>query len=64
MQKTDPSRAGDVLFGAVARDATTVFFRPADERGDISAVVLPLPPTLPSDFDLFFIEGTGVSWAT
>jgi hypothetical protein len=55
---TDPGRAGDVvIFGAVRKAATTVFFRPDDELEDVPGTILPLPPTLPFDFDLFFIEG-------
>jgi hypothetical protein len=56
--KAEPTRAAAVLFGAVHRDATSVFFRRDDGGEDIRATVLPLPPTMPLDLDLFFIEGT------
>ncbi|MGH2680589.1 MAG: hypothetical protein ACRDG8_08945 [Actinomycetota bacterium] len=55
----DPDRAaGLVIFGAVGKGATGVLFRPTDEREPIPGTILPLPPTLALDLDLFFIEGT------
>lgn len=48
----------DPVFGAVSRSATGVEFRPSDGAAHIAGSVVPLPPTLRYDFDLFFIEGT------
>ena len=47
----------DIVFGGVQKDATGVVFRTDDELAEIPGMVMPLPPTLPFDFDLFFLEG-------
>jgi hypothetical protein len=47
----------EVTFGAVSKDATGVELRTIDGVV-LPGVVVPLPPSLPHDFDLFFIEGT------
>jgi hypothetical protein len=56
---TTPGEAGDPIFGAVQPEAAVVEFRPSDGRDPIRGTILPSPPSLGSDFDLFFIEGTG-----
>jgi hypothetical protein len=45
-------------FGAIARSVTSVGFQPADGGGLIPGRILPLPPSMPFDFDLFVIGGT------
>jgi hypothetical protein len=50
--------AGPVMFGAVSRDAAGVAFQPSDGDPAIAGTVVPLPPTMAFDFDLFFVEGT------
>lgn len=47
-----------VTFGAVVKGATGIEFRPS-EGDPIPGRIVPLPPSMPFDFDLFFIEGTG-----
>jgi hypothetical protein len=48
----------EVTFGAVSKDATGVEVRPTDGSPSIPGTIAPLPPSMPFDFDLFFIEGT------
>jgi hypothetical protein len=48
----------EVTFGAVSKDATGVEVRPTDGGPSIRGTIAPLPPSMPFDFDLFFIEGT------
>lgn len=48
----------DPIFGAITKDATGVEYRPADAGDPIPGTILPLPPSLPFDLDVFFIEGT------
>jgi hypothetical protein len=55
---TAPDEAGDPVFGAVQPGAAGVEFRPEDGRDPIAGRILPPPPSLGLDFDLFFIEGT------
>ena len=55
-RKADLTSA-DIVFGGVQKDATGVVFRSDDELAEIPGTVMPLPPTLPFDFDLFFLEG-------
>jgi hypothetical protein len=51
--------ATDPIFGAVTKQATAVEFRSEDDPSvAIAGTIVPLPPSLPFDFDLFFIEGT------
>lgn len=51
--------ATDPIFGAVTKQAAAVEFRSRDDPSvAIAGTFVPLPPGLPFDFDLFFIEGT------
>jgi hypothetical protein len=51
--------ATDPIFGAISKEAATVEFRGQDHPSlAIPGTIVPLPPSLPFDFDLFFIEGT------
>jgi hypothetical protein len=51
--------ATDPIFGAVTKQATAVEFRSKDDPSvAIAGTIVPLPPTLAFDFDLFFVEGT------
>jgi hypothetical protein len=51
--------ATDPIFGAISKQAAAVEFRgKGDPSVAIAGTILPLPPTMPFDFDLFFIEGT------
>jgi hypothetical protein len=45
---------GDPTFGAVTKEASGVELRLEEGTPPIPAQVLPLPPTMPFDFDLFF----------
>jgi hypothetical protein len=45
---------GDPTFGAVTKDAAVVELRPDDGSPSVAANVVPLPPSMPFDFDLFF----------
>jgi len=45
---------GDPVFGAVAMDASGVELRLEDGTPAIPAQLVPLPPSMPFDFDLFF----------
>jgi hypothetical protein len=47
----------EVTFGAISKGATGVELRTIDDVV-LPGVVVPLPPSLPHGFDLFFIEGT------
>jgi hypothetical protein len=56
--RTEPSGVGSIVtFGGVRRGTTGVEFRPSNGADPIAGTILPLPPTMPFDFDLFFIEG-------
>lgn len=48
----------DPIFGAITKAATGVEFRPTDAGDTIPGTIMPLPPSLPFDLDLFVIEGT------
>jgi len=51
--------ATDPIFGAVTKQAAAVEFRSKDDPSvAITGTIVPLPPSMPFDFDLFFIEGT------
>jgi hypothetical protein len=51
--------ATDPIFGAISKQAAAVEFRSKDDPSvAINGTIVPLPPSLPFDFDLFFIEGT------
>ena len=51
--------ATDPVFGAISKEAATVEFRGQDDPSlAIPGTIVPLPPSMPFDFDLFFIEGT------
>ncbi len=51
--------ATDPIFGAISKQAAAVEFRGQDDASiAIAGTIVPLPPSLPFDFDLFFIEGT------
>jgi hypothetical protein len=43
-------------FGAVTEEAARVEFRPTDGSSPIAARIVPLPPSMPFDFDLFYFE--------
>ena len=45
---------GDPVFGAVVKEANGVELRLEEGTPPISAQVVPLPPSMPFDFDLFF----------
>ena len=60
---TDPidwcceEQPADPIFGAIAKDATGVEFRPGNGSSPVPGTILPVPPSVGSfDFDLFFIE--------
>jgi hypothetical protein len=48
----------EVTFGAVTKEATGVEVRPSDASSPIPATIIPLPPSLPFAFDVFFVDGT------
>jgi hypothetical protein len=51
--------ATDPIFGAVTKQAAAVEFRSKDDPSvALAGTIVPLPPSMPFDFDLFFIEGT------
>jgi hypothetical protein len=51
--------ATDPIFGAITKQASAVEFRSQhDPSVVIAGTIVPLPPSMPFDFDLFFIEGT------
>jgi hypothetical protein len=51
--------ATDPVFGAITKQAAAVEFRSKDDPSVIIAgTIVPLPPSMPFDFDLFFVEGT------
>jgi hypothetical protein len=51
--------ASDPIFGAITKEAAAVEFRGKDDPSvTIKGTIVPLPPSMPFDFDLFFIEGT------
>ena len=51
--------ATDPIFGAISKEAATVEFRGQDDPSiAIPGTIVPLPPSMPFAFDLFFIEGT------
>jgi len=51
--------ATDPIFGAVTKQAAAVEFRSTNDPSVATkGTIVPLPPSLPFDFDLFFIEGT------
>ncbi|HEX6581124.1 MAG TPA: hypothetical protein VF195_09665 [Actinomycetota bacterium] len=51
--------ATDPIFGAISKQAAAVEFRGKDDPSiAIPGTIVPLPPSMPFDFDLFFIEGT------
>jgi hypothetical protein len=51
--------ATDPIFGAVTKQAVAVEFRSKDDPPvAIAGTIVPLPPSMAFDFDLFFIEGT------
>jgi hypothetical protein len=47
-----------VAFGAIDKEATGVELILSDGSEPFAGTIVPLPPTMPFDFDLFFIEGT------
>jgi hypothetical protein len=55
----DPDGFWPVAFGAIRKGATGVEMWPSDGSDPIPGTIVPLPPTLPFDFDLFFIEDVG-----
>ena len=50
---------GDPVFGAVTKDAARVEIRGNVMLPGPSATIVPLPPSLPFDFDLFFASHEG-----
>ena len=51
--------ATDPIFGAISKEAAAVEFRGQDDPSiAIPGTIVPLPPSMPFAFDLFFIEGT------
>ena len=51
--------ATDPVFGAISKQAAAVEFRGLDDPSiAMAGTIVPLPPSMPFDFDLFFIEGT------
>jgi hypothetical protein len=51
--------ATDPIFGAITKQAGAVEFRSKDDPSvAIAGTIVPLPPSLAFNFDLFFIEGT------
>ena len=51
--------ATDPIFGAITKQAAAVEYRSNDDPSiGILGTIVPLPPSMPFDFDLFFIEGT------
>ena len=51
--------ATDPIFGAITKQAAAVEFRGQDDPSiTIPGTIVPLPPSMPFDFDLFFIDGT------
>ena len=50
--------ATDPVFGAITKQAAAVEFRSKDDPSVVIAgTIVPLPPSMPFDFDLFFVEG-------
>ena len=50
--------ATDPVFGAITKQAAAVEFRSTDDPSVVIAgTIVPLPPSMPFDFDLFFVEG-------
>lgn len=47
---------GDPTFGAVTKEATGVQLQPEGGEPSMPATLVPLPPSMPFDFDLFFAE--------
>ena len=45
---------GDPVFGAVAKEATGVELKLEDGTPPIPAQIVPLPPSMPFNFDVFF----------
>jgi hypothetical protein len=51
--------ATDPIFGAISKQAAAVEYRgQSDPSVVIAGTIVPLPPSMPFGFDLFFIEGT------
>jgi hypothetical protein len=50
---------GDPVFGAVTKEAVSVEIRPDVMLPGPAATIVPLPPSLPFDFDLFFASHEG-----
>jgi hypothetical protein len=49
----------DPIFGVATKEATGIEFRSKDDPSvAIAGTIVPLPPSMPFDLDLFFIEGT------
>jgi hypothetical protein len=49
----------DPVFGAITKQAAAVEFRSKDDPSvAIAGTIAPLPPSMPFDVDLFFVEGT------
>lgn len=55
---------GDPVFGAVVKDANAVELHLEDGTPPIPAQLVPLPPSLPFDFDLFFASNDADVQAT
>jgi hypothetical protein len=55
---------GDPVFGAVVKEADGVELRLEEGTSPISAQVVPLPPSMPFDFDLFFASNDADVQAT
>ena len=55
---------GDPVFGAVVKEADRVELRLEEGTPPISAQVVPLPPSMPFDFDLFFASNDADVQAT
>ena len=55
---------GDPVFGAVVKEADAVELRLEDGTPPIPAQVVPLPPSMPFDFDLFFASNDADVQAT
>jgi hypothetical protein len=55
---------GDPTFGAVTKEAVGVELRPEGREPAVPATLVPLPPSMPFNFDLFFAEYDGDVRAT
>ena len=55
---------GDPTFGAVAKEASGVELRLEEGTPSIPATIVPLPPSMPFDFDLFFASNDADVQAT